>query len=121
MEGLPQALIFLAHSLIGCYFVFFGFWNIYHWAPMTKTMVDHQLPWPFLTLSFIIGFQIIAGVMLVFGILVKLTALILIPFVLAIVLLLHPFWKFKGELRKQHMALFVTNLTMCLGALLLLI
>jgi putative oxidoreductase len=117
MDNLP----ILAHILIGCYFIFFGFWNLYHWVPMTQTMIQHKLPSPFFLLSFMIGFQIIAGVMLIFGILIKLTALLLIPFLFALVFLLHPFWKFKGELRKQHMALFTTNLTMCLGALLLLL
>lgn len=115
METLPLSL---AHILIGFYFTFFGFWNIYHWVPMTEVMIQRKLPCPFFLLSLIIAFQIIAGVMLMFGIFVKLTALLLIPFVFAIVFILHPFWKFKGEIRKQHMALFITNLTMCLGALL---
>ena len=121
MESVVHMFPSLPAILIGFYFVFFGFWNLYHWVPMTETMVDHELPLPFLLLSFIIGFQIITGCMLMFGVLTKLVALMLIPFLFVIVLLLHPFWKFKGELRKQHMALFVTNLTMCLGALLLLI
>jgi len=37
------------------------------------------------------------------------------------VFILHPFWKFKGEIKKQHMALFITNLTLGLGALVLLL
>jgi putative oxidoreductase len=118
MESLSHVI---AHILIGFYFAFFGFWNMYHWVPMTETMIEHKLPSPFLLLSLIIGFQVVAGVLIMFGILIKLAALLLIPFVFAIAFLLHPFWKFKGELRKQHMALFVTNVTMCLGALLLLL
>lgn len=121
MENLLLALPFLAHILIGFYFTFFGFWNIYHWVPMTEIMIQRSLPCPFFLLSFIIAWQIITGVMLMFGILVKLTALVLIPFILIFVFILHPFWKFKGEIRKQHMALFITNLTMCLGALVLLL
>ncbi len=121
MDNSTHIIPIVAHVLIGYYFVFFGFWNIYHWVPMTETMIQHKFRCPFLLLSFIIGFQIIMGVMLMFGILIKLTALTLIPFIIAIVMLLHPFWKYKGELKKQHMALFVTNLTMCLGAMLLLL
>lgn len=121
MENLLFALPVLAHILIGFYFTFFGFWNIYHWAPMTEVMIHRSLPCPFFLLSSIIAWQIITGVMLMFGIFVKLTALLLIPFVFAFVFILHPFWKFKGEIRKQHMALFITNLTMCLGALVLLL
>lgn len=117
----PYFTTIIAHTLIGSYFIFFGFWNMYHWVTMTETMIEHKLRCPFLLLSFIIGFQVIMGFMLLFGILVKLTALTLIPFIIVIMMLLHPYWKFKGELRKQHMALFVTNLTMCLGAMFLLL
>jgi putative oxidoreductase len=117
------AIIFpqLAHFLIGFYFTFFGVWNIYHWIPMTETMMQRGLPRPFFLLSLIIVWQIIAGVMLIFGILIKFAALTLIPFVFMMVFILHPFWKFKGEIRKQHMALFITNLTICPGALVLLL
>ncbi|MCD6040229.1 MAG: hypothetical protein K0S27_1629 [Gammaproteobacteria bacterium] len=121
MGNLLLSLPLLAHILIGFYFTFFGFWNIYHWISITEVMIQRHLPCPFFLLSFLIAFQIITGVMLMFGILIKLTALALIPFVLIFVFILHPFWKFKGEVRKQHMALFVTNLTMCLGALILLV
>ena len=121
MENSALALPILAHFLIGFYFTFFGFWNMYHWVPMTEVMIQRRLPCPFFLLSFIIAWQIIAGVMLMFGILIKLAALTLIPFVFFMVFILHPFWKFKGEIKKQHMALFITNLTLGLGALVLLL
>jgi putative oxidoreductase len=114
MDMLPA----IGQVLIGFYYVFFGFWNIYHWSPMTQVMLQRKLPAPLFLLSLVIGLQIIAGVMIMFSIFVKATALLLIPFTLVVVFLLHPFWNFTGELRKQHMALWVTNLTMCLGALL---
>lgn len=87
---------------------------------MIEVMIQRNIPSPLMVLSIAIGWQIICGVMIMFGILVKLAALLLIPFVLIIVFLLHPFWNFEGELRKQHMALFITNFTMSLGALILL-
>jgi len=121
MENLALTLPILAHLFIGFYFTFFGFWNMYHWVPMTEVMIQRRLPCPFFLLSAIITWQIIAGVMLMFGILPKLAALTLIPFVFFMVFILHPFWKFKGEIKKQHMALFITNLTLGLGALVLLL
>lgn len=111
----------LAHILIGFYFIFFGIWNIYHWSPMIEIMIKKNIPSPFFLLSLAITWQIIMGMMIMFGILVKIAALLLIPFVFLIVYILHPFWDFTGELRKQHMALFITNFTVTLGALLLLI
>jgi uncharacterized membrane protein YphA (DoxX/SURF4 family) len=121
MENLHSTLLLLSHFLIGFYFTFFGFWNIYHWKPMTEVMLERRIMSPIMLLSIAIGWQIICGVMIMFGILVKLAALLLIPFTVCIVFLLHPFWHYSGELRKQHMALFITNFTMSLGALLLLL
>jgi putative oxidoreductase len=120
MESLHITLIQLSHILIGFYYTFFGLWNIYHWKPITELMVQRNIPSPLLLLSIAIGWQVICGVMIMSGSFVKIAALLLIPFTLMIVFLLHPFWNFKGELRKQHMALFITNLTMSLGALILL-
>jgi putative oxidoreductase len=111
----------LAYFLIGFYFIFFGFWNIYHWTPITEVMIKKNLPAPFFLLSIAIGLQIIAGFMIISATLVPIAAILLILFTFFIIFVLHPFWDFQGELRKQHMALFITNLTMTLGALLLLL
>src|SRR5690242_20681697 len=120
MDSLHPTLLLISHFLIGFYFTFFGFWNIYHWKPMTEVMLERHIMSPIMLLSIAIGWQIICGVMIMFGILVKLAAILLIPFTICIVFLLHPFWHYHGELRKQHMALFITNLTMSIGALILL-
>src|SRR5437879_6601982 len=112
MDSLHSILLFISHFLIGFYFTFFGLWNIYHWKPITEVMLQKKLPSPLLLLSIAIGWQIICGIMIMFGFLVKLAALLLIPFTLLIVFLLHSFWDFNGELRKQHMALVIMNFTM---------
>lgn len=121
MDSLHVALLLISHFLIGFYFIFFGVWNIYHWKPISEVMIQRKLSSPLLLLSIAIGWQIVCGMMIMFGLLVKLAALLLIPFIFFIVFLLHPYWIFTGELRKQHMALFITNFTMSLGALFLLL
>ena len=121
MDSLHYILVLISHILIGFYFIFFGVWNIYHWQPISEIMIQKKLPAPLFLLSIAIGLQIICGLMIMCGFLVKFAAILLIPFTFIIVFLLHSFWDFKGELRKQHMALFITNFTMSLGALLLLL
>src|SRR5580693_4828423 len=110
MDNFFSALLLLSHSLIGFYFIFFGFWNIYHWSPMIEVMLNRKLPSPWLLLSIVIAWQVVAGFMILLGIYIKLIALLLIPFSLLVVFILHPFLNFTGELLKQHMALFITNL-----------
>ena len=114
-------LINVSHFLIGFYFIFFGLWNIYHWKPMIDLIMQKRIPSPIFILSIAIGWQVIFGFMISLGFLVKLAAICLIPFTVLIVFLLHPYWDFQGELRKQHMALFITYFTMSLGALIMLL
>ncbi len=118
---LHTTLLYISHFLIGFYFIFFAVWNIYHWEPMIEVMLHKKIPSPLFILSIAIGWQMICGIMIMFGFLIKFAALLLIPFTVLIIFMLHSYWDFKGELRKQHMALFITNFTMSLGALILLL
>lgn len=111
----------LAHFLIGFYFAFYGFWNIRYWAPILQVMADKNVPHPYLILPIGIGWQIITGCMIIFGIYVKLAALLLIPFTILAACIFYPYWNFKGEHRKTAFGLFFTHMTITLGALLSLI
>lgn len=121
MDSLFHGILILAHVFIGFYFAFLGFWNIYHWVPIMATMVQKGIPHPYLLLPLGIGIQIIAGTMIMFGILVKLAALLLIPSTIIAVSFFHPFWIYRGELRALNFTIFVANMTVTLGALFLLL
>jgi len=121
MDSLLPLLQMLSHLLIGSFFVFFGFWNIYHWSPIVQVMIQTRIPMPWLMLAIGIAWQVVAGFLIILGIFVKLAALSLIPFTIIAVFMFHPFWKHRGEQRVLYLTIFVTNLTIALGALLLLI
>ena len=114
-------LLLLAHFLVGSYFVFFGFWNIYHWTPILKVMGEKGIPLPFLSLQIGIFLQIVTGTMLALGIYTKLAALLLIPFTLFAIFMFHPFWRHRGELFTLNFTIFAANITVTIGALLLII
>lgn len=111
----------IAHLLIGFYFAFFGFWNIYHWRPILVVMAEKDIPLPQLVLSIGIAVQVVAGGMIMFGSSIKLATLVLLPFTLIAVFMFHPFWKFKAEHRTLNFSIFMANMTVTLGALLLLL
>lgn len=121
MNTIYLGLPFLAHFLIGFFYAFFGFWNIYHWRPSLDVMMNKGIPHAYFVLTIGIACQVLAGFMIIFGFFTKLAALVLIPFTIIAVLIFHPFWKMKGEHRALNMSIFIANLTMSLGALLLLI
>ncbi len=111
----------IGQTLIGFYFVFFGFWNIYHWVPFVEIMTKKRIPLPFLFMSIGITWQVLAGFMIMLGFYVKIAALSLIPFTLISILIFHDFWNFEGALRRLNLNIFIANLTVTLGALLHLI
>ena len=121
MNTLLPCLPTIGHILIGLYFTFFGIWNIYHWKPTIDVMLADRIPSPLLLLSIGISWQIILGVMIMCNIYVKLAALMLIPFTLVSIFMFHPFWKYTGEKRKLHFSTFITNLTVTMGTLIVLL
>ena len=108
----------IGQVLIGFYFAFFGLWNIYHWTPILEGMIRKNIPYAFFLLSIGITWQIITGTMIMFGIYVKLAALLLIPFTIIGVFIFHDFWNFKGMEKRLNLQIFIANLTISVGALL---
>ena len=121
MEFLLMLSSMLAHSLIGFYFAFFGFWNIYHWRTTMEVMVQKNIPHPWLLLSIGIVWQTVLGFLIILNIFVAISALLLIPFTLIAICMFHPFWKYRGEHRALNLIIFITNITVTISALLLLI
>lgn len=116
-----QNLLILAHFLIGFYFVFYGFWNIYHWIPILEVMAKRGIPHPYFLLPLGILLQVIAGFMIIFNLYAVFAALALIPFTIIVVMIFHPFWIYRGELRILNLSIFLANMTVTLGALLLIV
>ena len=121
MENLLMIIPFVTHTLIGFYFSFFGFWNIYHWRTHMEMMVQKNLPHPWLILSIGIVWQTVLGFLIMLNLFVATSALLLIPFTLIAICLFHPFWQYRGEHRALHFTIFFTQLTITLSALLFLI
>lgn len=120
MDSILHSLIVLAHVLIGFYFVFYAFWNIYHWVPLLKMMTERGIPHPYLILAVGIILQAVAGYLIMFGFYVKISAILLAPFTLISAFIFHPFWRFHGEQRMLNLSIFLANVTTTFSALLLL-
>lgn len=115
-----NAFVF-GNVLVGFFFVFFGFFNVYHWKPTLEEMSQRGLPHPYLILAFLIGWETVLGFMIIFGLYARLAALLLIPFVVIAAFTFYPFWKFHAERRAMNLSMFVAYMTICLGALFVLL
>ncbi len=120
MEMLLFFAPLIARCLIGFYFVFFGIWNIYHYRPIILAMTEKNIPHPWLALPLGIAWQVILGSMIICNLQIHLAALGLIPFTIIAICIFHPFWKYKSYDRVLNFTIFMANLTVTLGSLLLL-
>jgi len=111
----------IGSALIGFYFVFFGIWNACHWQATRDLMQVKKIPFPALSLTIGIILETLAGACLIAGFYTQLAALLLIPFTVLSIFIFHQFWTYEGELRQLNMVIFIVNITVTLGALLLLL
>ena len=121
MDSILIALPIVGRFLIGFFYVFFGIWNLNHWSPTLDAMWQKRIPLAVILLALGILTQTICGLMIIFGIYVKLAALILIPFVIIVVNIFHAFWQFEGEIRQLNFLCYITHMTSSLAALILLL
>ncbi|MES2217487.1 MAG: DoxX family protein [Pseudomonadota bacterium] len=119
--NLLNLLPIIGKFFIGFYFAGVGFWNIYHWRPALRVLINKNIPLPFVVLPLGIFWEITAGTMIIFGSYVKLAALSLMIFTVIAITIYHDFWNHEGELRRLNMKVFLANLVISFGALLLLL
>jgi putative oxidoreductase len=119
--NLLNTLPIIGKLFIGFYYAATGVWNIYHWRPALAVLLAKKIPLPLLVLPLAIFWEISAGTMIMFGSYVKLAALSLIFFTVIAITIFHDFWNHEGEVRRLNRIVFVANLTISIGALLLLL
>lgn len=121
MQLLLAYLPNLARMIVGFYFAFYGFWNIYHWTPIITAMNRDKIPHPYLILPVGILWQFIFGFMIMIDVYAKLAAALLIPFVLLAIIVFHPFWRYQGDLKTLNFASFCSNGLLGIASLLFII
>jgi putative oxidoreductase len=118
--NLLNLLPIMGKCFIGFYFAGTGLFNIYHWRPTLAAMIEKNIPLPFIVMPLGIFWEISAGSMIIFNSYVKLAALSLIFFTVIAITLFHDFWNHEGEVRKLNKIIFIANMTISIGALIIL-
>ena len=116
-----NTLPFIAHFLIGFFFIYFGFSNFLQRTTIIHVMSEKGIPLASLVFYLGIITQTLCGVLIIVNTMVLFAAIILIVFDIVAVLLFHQFWQLDGELRRLNLIIFITNLTVVLGSLIILI
>lgn len=112
----------LGRVLIGFYFFFFVFWNTYHRKAALAVMQEQHLPFAPVLLAGGIIMQGCTGLLIIFAQFTAIAAALLIIFDIFATFIFHRFWTIEeGPARTLNTIIFTGNLTITLGALLLLV
>lgn len=84
-----------------------------------KDLLETTLSWAPMLLIIAVAIEIVCGVLIFIGFQVRLAALILALYLIPITLLFHHFWTFEGPDKNLQIAMFLKNLAIFGGLLLL--
>lgn len=120
MDVVLQSLPVVGRLLVGFFYLFFSIWNINNFVATVHIMVDKKIPLAKIILALGIILELVCSILILMGVYVKLAALLLIPFVIIVVNIFHPFWKFSGNERALNLFCYITHMTSSIAALILL-
>lgn len=118
IESMKNTLALIGRVLLSLIFVLSGFTKITGWSDTAAYMASKGMTAVPFFLSMAILLELGAGLMVMLGYRARLGALGLIIFVIPTTLIFHNFWALQGSEQQLQMIMFLKNLAM-LGGLLI--
>ena len=110
----------LGRALLGTYFLLPGVMKVFEYNDTLQLMLKQGVPLAELLLPITIALQVGLGLLLIFGKVVRISALMLFGLTILINLYIHDFWTLKGDPSYGHeLQNFVKNLGIAAGLLVL--
>jgi uncharacterized membrane protein YphA (DoxX/SURF4 family) len=116
-----EILFFLARLFLALYFVIGGCFDLYLRHDALNLMQQKKIPLRRVLLTGAIALKIIFGLALIFGLHIKIAALILALFTLTANIIFHNFWAAEGKKKIFEASNFLVNLAVIGGLLLIVI
>lgn len=140
MNSLQKLIAFIGRAAFSLMFILSGFLKIFNWQEaedsirgvITNSLVTYQeigfvhdllqvsLDWIPTILGVIVAVELVGGIMLFFGVRIRLASFFLLLYLVPATILLHGFWNLQGPERAVEMNMFAMGISLC-GALLILL
>jgi uncharacterized membrane protein YphA (DoxX/SURF4 family) len=118
----PWHVACLARFVIAGYFIFFVFWNYCHRKQAIPVMKQNHIPFAPAVFYFGLLLMLVASLLIILNQYLAIAAAALIIFDITATFIFHRFWQFSNpDLRALNTIIFITNLSMTIGGLLLLL
>jgi putative oxidoreductase len=117
MDFVLRISAFLGRVLLGLFFLLPGIMKLQDLHGTATEMTAHNVPYVSILMPLAIGAEIAGGLALVLGFRVRFASLMLIGFTAAVNYFMHDFWSLPSELYAMEMQLFIKNLAVIAGLL----
>tara|TARA_B100000965_G_C19420839_1_gene682057 strand:- start:200 stop:652 length:453 start_codon:yes stop_codon:yes gene_type:complete len=120
LKKLDNLIFIVGRSLLGLYFIVPGFSKVFDYASTLALMRMKGVPYSLILLPLTIGIQLLGGIFLILGKILRPTALLLFVLTIIINVYIHDFWSLNGDPSQAHeMQNFIKNLAIAAGLLVL--
>jgi len=109
----------LGRVLLGLYFLLPGIMKLQDLHGTAAEMASHNVPYVNFLLPLAAGIEIAGGLALILGFRVRMASFVLICFTAGVNYFMHDFWSLPSELYALELQLFVKNLAVIAGLLII--
>ena len=140
MHNLKKSILFLGRACLSFIFILSGIEKIFNWSATEESflnqlcevtshsfqndwlqgMLEGVIAWVPILLTAHIIFEIVGGLLVLFGIKMRLGAILLILALIPATLLFHNFWMLEGEKAQLQVIMFLKNLSILGGLMIVL-
>lgn len=107
----------LGRVLLAIIFVQAGIGKLGNLAATVHGMRSHGIPFPDILVWGAVALELGGGIMLVIGFLTRLVAILYVFYLIALMLIFHPYWMMVAEAARENRALFFNHLAIIGGML----
>jgi putative oxidoreductase len=119
MAVFNDLLILVARILISSLFLWAGAAKVVHWKGSAEYMQSKKMPTSLLPAAILL--QLVGGLSVLLGFEARVGALLLIVFVIPAAIKMHDFWNLQGDERTTQKTMFMKDVAVLGGLLLLLV
>ena len=139
MTSLQKFIAFIGRAAFSLIFIFSGFLKVFNWQEaedsirgvITRSLTIYQetgfhdflqdsLNWIPSILGVVVAVELVGGIMLFFGVRIRLASFFLLLYIASATIFLHGFWNIQGPERAVELNMFAIGVSIC-GALLMLL
>jgi uncharacterized membrane protein YphA (DoxX/SURF4 family) len=140
MGGIKKFGVILGRACLSLIFIIAAYYKIIDWAGSEEALmaqlnqginayqniewlhdlIDYMIPWSSILLLVALVFELMGALLVFLGIKVRLGAILLILFIIPTTFFFHPFWTLTGADKRLQMTMFMQNISVLGGLLLVL-